>query len=314
MNSVPAGIGIGLPKKCLLNADLPKELETSDEWIVQRTGIRQRYLVSGDETTASLATEAARNALNSAGISPNEVDLTIIGTVTGDYTFPSTAAIVQRNIGAGGVAFDLGAACSGFIFGLNTADLYIKSGKAKCALVIGADTFSKILDWSDRSSCVLFGDGAGAMVLRGEEKGERGVKFCKIYSDGKYADYLITDGGVSTTRKAGTVKMQGREVFKFSVEKFCESLEELLKNNDMTVKDIDLLVPHQANARIIQKIAEKFGIEERKVLINIDKYANTSAASIPLALKDAEGMIFTGGSCKNVVLLSMGAGFTWGSA
>ncbi|MDR1236471.1 MAG: beta-ketoacyl-ACP synthase 3, partial [Holosporaceae bacterium] len=205
MNAVPVGFGVALPKKCVKNSDLPKDLDTSDEWIVSRTGIGQRY-VAEEETTASLASEAALNALKHAKIAPEEVDLIIVGTVTGDYTFPSTAAIVQKNLGiSGGAAFDVNAACSGFVFALDTANLYIKSGRAKCALVIGADTFSRIVDWSDRSSCILFGDGAGAVVLQARENTDRGIKSCRIYSDGSYADSLITSGGVSTTRNAGFV-------------------------------------------------------------------------------------------------------------
>jgi 3-oxoacyl-[acyl-carrier-protein] synthase-3 len=311
MNSVPIGLGIALPKKCVKNADLPQKLDTSDAWISQRTGIRQRY-VAEEETTASLAAEAANNAMNHAGISPEDVDLIIVGTVTGDYTFPSTAAIVQKKLGISrGVAFDVSAACSGFVYALDVADSYLKLGKAKCALVIGADTFSKVVDWSDRSTCVLFGDGAGATVLQAQENTKRGIISSKIYSDGNYADCLITTGGVSTTQNSGFTKMRGREVFKFAVDKFNESLNELLKNNHMTIKDVDFLAPHQANLRIIKKLIETSGIEEKKVLINIDKYANTSSASIPLALYDAKDTIFSGG---NVVLLSMGAGFTWGYA
>jgi 3-oxoacyl-[acyl-carrier-protein] synthase-3 len=310
MNSVPIGLGIAAPKKCIANAELPRELDTSDEWIASRTGIRQRYIAE-EETTASLATEAVLNALDCAKISPKDVDLLVLGTVTGDYTFPSTATIVQRNIGmTGGVAFDVSAACSGFVFALDIADSYIKLGKAKCAVVVGAETFSRIVDWSDRSACVLFGDGAGALVLQAQENTNRGVKYCKIRSDGNYADYLITTGGVSTTKNSGFVKMSGREVFKFAVEKFKESLDELLKDNEITIDDVDLLVPHQANLRIIKKLMEVSGIDEKKVLINIDKYANTSAASIPLALNEAKDSIFSRG---NIVLLSMGAGFTWGS-
>ncbi|MDR2781122.1 MAG: ketoacyl-ACP synthase III [Holosporaceae bacterium] len=311
MNAVPIGFGVALPKKCVKNSDLPKDLETSDEWIISRTGICQRYIAE-NETTASLASEAAHNALKYANISKDEVDLIVVGTVTGDYTFPSSAAVVQKNLGISrGVAFDVNAACSGFIFALDVANSYIKLGKAKCAIVIGAETFSRIVDWSDRSSCVLFGDGAGAMVLQAQEDTDRGIKSCKIYSDGNYADCLFTSGGVSTTQNAGFVKMRGREVFKFAVEKFHELLNDLLHENHMNVNDIDLLVPHQANSRIIQKFIELSGIEEKKVLINIDKYANTSAASIPLAINDVGARFFSGG---NVVLLSMGAGFTWGSA
>jgi 3-oxoacyl-[acyl-carrier-protein] synthase-3 len=311
MNSIPIGLGISLPKKCIKNCELPPELNTSDEWIVQRTGISQRHIASPGETTASLATEAALSALEHAGISSKEIDLIVLGTATGDYTFPSTATIVQKNLGiTQGAAFDVNAACSGFVYALDIADSYIKLGKTKCALVIGSETFSRIVDWSDRSSCVLFGDGAGALIIQAQENTDRGIKYCKIYSDGNHLNHLITTGGVSTTQNAGFVKMNGQEVFKFAVEKLSESLNKLLKDNDMTIDDIDLLVPHQANSRIIQKLIAISGIEEKKVLINIDKYANTSAASIPLALNEVKSSFLSGG---NVVLLSMGAGFTWGS-
>ena len=310
MNSVLVGIGAALPKKCVTNFDLPADLDTSDEWISTRTGIKQRYIAE-EETTASLATEAAHQALEQAKILPEEVDLIIVGTVTGDYTFPSTATIVQKNLRAKGVAFDVSAACSGFVYALSIADSFIKTGKAKCALIIGAETFSRIVDWKDRSSCVLFGDGAGAAVLRAEENTDCGVKYCKISSDGAYADHLITSGGVSTTQTAGFVTMQGREVFKFAVEKFYESVNELLRENNMTIDDVDLIVPHQANFRIIKKLAEMLQIDESKVLVTIDKHANTSAASIPLALSEVKDTIF---KKKNIVLISMGAGFTWGSA
>ncbi|MDR1982366.1 MAG: ketoacyl-ACP synthase III [Holosporaceae bacterium] len=311
MNSVPIGLGISLPQKCIKNNELPKELNTSDEWIVQRTGISQRYIASEGETTASLATQAALKALEHAKISPQEIDLIVLGTVTGDYTFPSTATIVQKNLGiTQGAAFDIAAACSGFVYALDVADSYIKLGKTKCALVIGSETFSKIVNWSDRSSCVLFGDGAGAMVLQAQENTDRGIKYSNICSDGGYLNHLITTGGVSTTQNAGFIKMNGQEVFKFAVEKFNESLNKLLKDNNMTIDDVDLLVPHQANSRIIHKLIAISGIEEKKVLINIDKYANTSAASIPLALNEVKDAFFSMG---NIVLLSMGAGFTWGS-
>ncbi len=310
MNSVIAGIGASLPKKCVTNFELPAELDTSDEWISTRTGIKQRYIAE-DETTASMATEAATRALEQAKISADQVDLIIVGTVTGDYTFPSTATLVQKNLGTKGVAFDVSAACSGFVYALSIADSFIKTGKSKCALVIGAEVFSKIVDWKDRSSCVLFGDGAGAIVLRAEENTDCGVKYCKISSDGAYADYLITSGGVATTQTSGFVTMQGREVFKFAVEKFYESVNELLRENNMTLDDVDLIVPHQANSRIIRKLTEMLGIDESKVLVTIDKHANTCAASIPLALNEVRDTIF---KKKNIVLISMGAGFTWGSA
>lgn len=312
MNSEIVGIGAALPSKCVKNSELPKELNTSDEWIFQRTGIRQRYLATETETTASLATEAARNALLHAQISNNDVDLIVVATATGDYTFPATATLVQRNLQiTRGAAFDVGAVCSGFIFALDVADSFIKSGKSQCALVIGAETFSRILDWSDRSTCVLFGDGAGAVILKAGSDERRGIQSCKIYSDGRFTDYLITSGGISTNRNVGFVKMHGREVFKYAVEKFHESLNEVLRDNDLKIEDVDLLVPHQANSRIINKLIEISGIDVKKVLITVEKHANTSAASIPLAMNEVREDVF---SKKNVVLLSMGAGFTWGSA
>jgi 3-oxoacyl-[acyl-carrier-protein] synthase-3 len=311
MNSVIKGVGSALPRKCIKNSELPKTLDTSDEWIFTRTGIRQRYLIDGEETTSSLATEAAKQALAFAQILPMEVDLIIVGTVTGDYTFPSVATLVQKNLAiANAVAFDVNAACCGFVYAINIADSFIKSGKAKCAIVIGADTFSKILDWNDRSTCVLFGDGAGAVVLQAKEVTNKGIVYCKTSSDGAFADHLITTGGVSTTQTAGVVKMLGKEVFKFSVEKFYESLMELLEYNKMSLDDIDLLVPHQANYRIIKSLMEKSGIDDGKVLITIGEHSNTSAGTIPMALDTVRDSLFR---MKNVVLLSMGAGFTWGS-
>lgn len=311
MNSVLVGIGAALPKKCVLNSDLPAELNTSDEWIIQRTGIKQRYIAE-QETTSSLATEAARNAINHAKLSNDDIDLIIVATVTGDYTFPSTASIVQRELNIKhGVAFDISAACSGFVYAIDIADAYIKNGKSKCALVIGAETFSKILDWTDRSTCVLFGDGAGAVIFQAQDTSDRGIQYCKTYTDGAYIDCLKTSGGVSTTQTSGFVQMDGREVFKFAIEKFFSSLKKLLVDNNMTVDDVDLLVPHQANTRIIEKLIEISGIKKEKVLITLGAHSNTSAASIPLALNEIRDKLFTK---RNVILLSMGAGFTWGSA
>lgn len=310
MNSVLVGIGAALPKKCVLNSDLPAELNTSDEWIIQRTGIKQRYIAE-QETTSSLATEAARNAINHAKLSNDDIDLIIVATVTGDYTFPSTASIVQRELNIKhGVAFDISAACSGFVYAIDIADAYIKNGKSKCALVIGAETFSKILDWTDRSTCVLFGDGAGAVIFQAQDTSDRGIQYCKTYTDGAYIDCLKTSGGVSTTQTSGFVQMDGREVFKFAIEKFFSSLKKLLVDNNMTVDDVDLLVPHQANTRIIEKLIEISGIKKEKVLITLGAHSNTSAASIPLALNEIRDKLFTK---RNVILLSMGAGFTWGS-
>ena len=311
MNSVIRGIGAALPKKLILNTDFPDSLNTSDEWIRQRTGITQRYVASEGETTASLATEAAKRALQHAQASIDDVDLIIVATTSGDYTFPSTACVVQKNLEIKkGFALDISAACSGFVYALDLADSYIKLGKATCAIVIGAETFSKIVDWNDRSTCVLFGDGAGAVILKGEES-ELGIQICKTYSDGSFVEFLQTSGGVSTTATAGHILMHGREVFKFAIEKFAESFDEILKISNLSVNDIDLVIPHQANYRIIEKFIEISGISAEKVLVTMNKHANTSAASIPLALNEVRDSVF---SKKNVVLLSMGAGFTWGSA
>lgn len=311
MNSVIIGIGSSLPQKCMTNFEFPADLETSDEWISKRTGIKQRYIASDNETTASMAAKAAADALSHAGISADKVDLVIVGTVTGDYTFPSVATLVQKELGiTRGFAFDVSAACSGFIYALDLADLYIKSGRASCALVIGSDTFSRILDWHDRSSCVLFGDGAGAVVLQAQNT-NIGVQYCSIHSDGRYFGSLRTSGGVSTTKSSGTVMMDGRGVFKFAVEIFTDSLKKLLEDNKISADDVDLLIPHQANYRIIDKLIENSGIEREKVVITVGQQANTCAATIPLAMSTVRDSIF---SKKNVVLLSMGAGFTWGSA
>ena len=313
MKSVIVGFGGALPRKCIKNDELPESLDTSDEWISQRTGIKQRYVIGEGESTSTLATKAAKDALAYAKISPNDIDLIIVGTTTGDYTFPATACIVQKNLGItnGCPAFDMSAACSGFVYSLDIADSFIKTGRAKYALVIGADCFSKILDWNDRSSCVLFGDGAGAVVLKAEDHMDKGIQYCKIHSDGSYADYLVTNGGVSTTQTAGVVTMKGRDVFKFAVEKFCESFRELLEKNNLTIEDIDLIVPHQANVRIINKLIDMIKIDPKKVVVTINKHSNTSAATIPLALNEVKDEIR---SNKKVVLLSMGAGFTWGAA
>lgn len=313
MKSVVVGFGGALPQKCIKNDELPASLNTSDEWISQRTGIKQRYVISEGETTSTLATKAAKDALDFAKVSPNDIDLIVVGTTTGDYTFPATACVVQKNLNItnGCPAFDVSAACSGFIYALDVADSFIKTGRAKHALVIGADSFSKILDWSDRASCVLFGDGAGAVVLKAEESTNKGIQYCKIYSDGSCTDFLITSGGVATTQNAGVVTMKGREVFKFAVEKFCDSFYELLEQNKLTIDDIDLIVPHQANVRIINKLIDVLKIDSKKVVVTIDKHSNTSAATIPLALNEIKDTISMN---KNIVLLSMGAGFTWGAA
>ncbi|MBE6447064.1 MAG: ketoacyl-ACP synthase III [Alphaproteobacteria bacterium] len=313
MKSVVVGFGGALPKRCVTNEELSLQLDTSDEWISSRTGIKQRFIAQEEENTATLSTKAALDALKFAEMHPDDIDLIVLGTTTGNYTFPATACLVQKELGINTpcIAFDVSAACSGFLYALDIADSFIKSNKANNALVIGADCFSKILNWNDRASCVLFGDGAGAIVLKGEKNTEKGVQYCKIHSDGKFSDYLITTGGVSTTQQAGFVTMQGREVFKFAVEKFRESFEQLLSDNSLTIDDIDLVVPHQANIRIISMLAEVMKLPKDKLLITIDKHSNTSAATIPLALNEVKNTLVGKG---NVVLLAMGAGFTWGAA
>ena len=312
MNSVMIGFGAALPKKCILNTELSPDLNTSDEWITRRTGIKQRYIAAEkSETTSSLAVAAAKSALDNAKISANDIDLVVVATATGDLTFPATATIVQRELGIKqGAAFDINAACSGFVYALDIVDSYIKCGKFKCALIIGSETFSRILDWNDRSTCVLFGDGAGAVVVQAQDT-NLGVQYCKIESAGEFVDQLKTSGGVSTTQNAGFAIMDGREVFRLAIEKMNKALQELLSYNNLSIEDVDLLIPHQANARIIDKIVEESGIAKEKVVVTVNKHANTSAASIPLALNEVKHDIFMK---KNVVLLSMGAGLTWGAA
>lgn len=339
ISAAMVGFGAALPQKCVSNDDLPADLDTSDEWISRRTGIKQRYIAdeSKGETTASLATAAAREAMEDAGVSPEDVDLIIVATTTGDYTFPATATIVQRDLGIKqGVAFDISAACSGFVYGLDIVDSFMKCGKSKCAILIGSETFSKVVDWHDRSTCVLFGDGAGAVVIRAVDaasshapshasshapshaslhspspSSDFGVRYCRIHSDGTFVDQLKTSGGISTTRTVGMAEMDGREVFRFAVEKFSESLRQLLADNNLSIDDVDIIVPHQANSRIIDKLREDSGIAPEKMVVTVSKHANTSAASIPLALHEVREKLR---GKRNVVLLSMGAGFTWGAA
>lgn len=310
MNSVIVGSGLCLPEKVVTNFDLSKIMDTSDEWIRQRTGIEERHVVVDNETTSVLATRAAQNAIENAGISPDDVDLIIVGTVTPDYTFPSVATLVQRNLGVKqGAAFDLSAACSGFVYALDIADSYIKLGKAKCAIIIGAETFSKVVDWSDRTTSILFGDGAGAVVLQAKES-DRGVVGSRIFSDGQYAESLITTGGVSVNQIAGVVKMDGREVFRHAVEKMKSAIDVLLNDLNLTYSDIDILIPHQANLRIINMLKDQLKMSDDQVIVTVDKHANTSAATIPLALASSYERLIG----KNVLLVSMGAGFTWGAS
>ncbi|MGF6172100.1 beta-ketoacyl-ACP synthase III [Ensifer sp. 4252] len=317
IRSVVRGFGAALPKRVVTNQELESKVDTSDEWIVQRTGIRQRYIAGEGETTASLGEAAARAALDNAGLTAADLDLIILATSTPDNTFPATAVNIQNRLGMHhGAAFDLQAVCSGFIYAVTTADAYIRGGLAKRVLVIGAETFSRILDWSDRTTCVLFGDGAGAIILEVQEGegtiADRGVLTAKLRSDGAHREKLYVDGGPSTTGTVGHLKMEGREVFKHAVGMITDVIEAAFEATGTTAEDIDWLVPHQANRRIIDGSAKKLGIPLDKVVVTVDLHGNTSAASIPLALNTAaaDGRIKKG---DLVLLEAMGGGFTWGS-
>ena len=317
IRSIIRGYGAALPKRVMTNQDIEAIVETTDEWIVQRTGIMQRYIAGEGETTASLGELAARAALENAGIKPDEIDLIIVATSTPDNTFPATAVNIQSRLGiTSGFAFDVQAVCSGFVYAMATADLYIRGGMAKRVLVIGAETFSRILDWTDRTTCVLFGDGAGAVVLEaGEGEGktsDRGVLTSNLRSDGSHKDKLYVDGGPSTTGTVGHLRMEGREVFKHAVGMITDVIEAAFEATGTTADDLDWLVPHQANRRIIDASAKKLGIPAEKVVITVDQHGNTSAASIPLALAAAaaDGRIKKG---DLVMLEAMGGGFTWGA-
>ncbi len=310
-HTVIAGVGSALPRRIMTNDDISKIVDTTDEWITERTGIKARYIAGEGETTRSLATEAARKALAHGGISAGEVDLIILATSTPDHTFPATATQVQADLGiTQGAAFDMQAVCSGFVYALTTADALIKTGQATCALVIGAETFSRILDWTDRSTCVLFGDGAGAFVLKAEE-GTRGILASKLRADGRYMSKLYVDGGPSTTKTVGHLRMEGREVFKHAVANMAEVITEILKIGNMTETDIDWFVPHQANKRILESTAKKLGVPNEKFIVTLDQHGNTSAASIPLAFDHGvrHGQIKRG---QTVLMEAMGGGFTWG--
>jgi 3-oxoacyl-[acyl-carrier-protein] synthase III len=313
IRSVIKGVGSQLPKHILTNDDMSKIVDTSDAWIRERTGIRQRHIAGEGETTRSLATAAAQKALDHAGMKPSDVDLIILATSTPDNTFPATAALVQADLGiTRGAAFDVQAVCSGFIYAMTTADNFIRAGQHQNVLVIGSETFSRILDWTDRGTCVLFGDGAGAMILSAERGGERGILSTKLHSDGRYANKLYVDGGPSTTKTVGLLRMEGREVFKHAVVNLAAVVDEVFEGTGLTPKDIDWLVPHQANKRILDGTAKKLGLPENQVVITVDLHGNTSAASIPLAFDVAvrDGRIKPG----NVILLeAMGGGFTWGA-
>lgn len=307
------GVGGALPSRQVTNAELAKQVDTSDEWIVERTGIRSRYIAGDGETTASLATDAARAALEHAGVDARDIDLIVLATATPDQTFPSSATKVQAALGIDDcIAFDVHAVCTGFLYALSVADSMLRGGNAGKALVIGAETFSRILDWEDRGTCVLFGDGAGALVL-GAEEGERGILATKLHADGRHNDLLFVDGGPSTTGTVGKLRMKGREVFRHAVVNLAGVLNEVLDSAGLTAEQVDWVVPHQANARILDATAKKLGLPPEKVVVTVDKHANTSAASVPLAFDAAvkDGRIKRG---DLIVLEAMGGGFTWGAA
>ena len=317
LRSVVLGCGAYLPKRVLSNEDLARMVETSDEWIVQRTGIRQRHVAAPGEFTSHLGIAAARAAIEDASIDPHSIDLILVATSTPDNTFPATAVSVQEGLGIlGGAAFDMQAVCSGFVFGLATADALLKTGEYKRALVVGAETFSRILDWTDRTTCVLFGDGAGAVVLEAQDQsghnGDRGILTSRLRSDGRYKAKLYVDGGPSSTGTVGHLRMEGREVFRHAVAMISDVVTDTLRETGYTTADIDWFVPHQANQRIIDGSAHKLGIDPKKIVSTVDRHGNTSAASIPLALDvaRADGRIKPG---DLVLLEAMGGGFTWGA-
>src|SRR5262244_263217 len=316
--SVVLGCGSYLPSRILTNAELARKVDTSDEWIVQRTGIRERRIAAPGECTSDLALAAARAALKAGNVDPQSIDLIVLGTSTPDQTFPATAVSVQAGLGiTHGAAFDLQAVCSGFVFALQVTDSLLRTGSYKRALVIGSETFSRILDWNDRTTCVLFGDGAGALVVEAQQqagkKGDRGILTSHLRSDGRHRAKLYVDGGPSSTQTVGHLRMEGREVFKHAVAIITDVIEDAFNATGYTAADIDWFVPHQANKRIIDGSAHKLGIAPEKVVATVDRHGNTSAASIPLALADAvaDRRIKRG----NLILLeAMGGGFTWGSA
>jgi 3-oxoacyl-[acyl-carrier-protein] synthase-3 len=317
VRTVIKGCGGYLPERVVTNNDLAKLVDTSDRWITERTGIRERRIAAEGELTSSMGALAARAALDDAGLAPEDIDLIILATSTPDQTFPATAVTIQAELGiTHGAAFDMQAVCSGFVFALATADSYLKSGQFKRALVIGAEAFSRILDWQDRSTCVLFGDGAGAVVVEAQKLNgaltDRGILATSLRSDGRYRDKLYVDGGPSSTGTVGHVRMDGPEVFRHAVTKISEVIDATLTQAGYNASDVDWFVPHQANKRILDGAARKLGLDPARVIITVDKHANTSAASIPLALNQGrtDGRIKTG----NLVLLeAMGGGFTWGA-
>ncbi len=307
------GTGSYLPARVVTNAELAARLDTSDAWIVERTGIRERRIAAEGELTSDLGTHAARHALEAAGLAPNDIDLIVLATATPDETFPATATAIQAKVGmTRGAAFDVAAVCSGFIFALSVAESLLRTGAGRTALVIGAETFSRILDWEDRGTAVLFGDGAGAVVLRMEE-GEAGILATRLRTDGRHSRLLYVDGGPSSTRTTGHLRMAGREVFRHAVVNLAEILAETMAAAGLPLSAIDWLVPHQANARIIDATARKLGLPMDRVILTVDRHANTSAASVPLALDEAaRAGRFRPGDL--VALEAMGGGFAWGAA
>jgi 3-oxoacyl-[acyl-carrier-protein] synthase-3 len=312
------GVGAHLPKRIMTNADLAKIVDTSDEWIVERTGIRARHIADQDELTSDLGIAAAKQAIVRAGIDPVDIDLVICATATPDRTFPATAVRIQQGLGVTkGAAFDVQAVCSGFVYALTIADNFIKAGQFKRAVVVGAETFSRILDWEDRTTCVLFGDGAGAVVLEAQPqhgtRDDRGILATRIRSDGRFEDLLYVDGGPGSTKTVGHLRMNGREVFRHAVQKISGVIEETLVMTGYAPDEIDLYVPHQANQRILDGVLKKLGVPPEKIMVTLDKHGNTSAASIPLALNLAvEQHRIKEGSL--VLMEAMGGGFTWGAA
>jgi 3-oxoacyl-[acyl-carrier-protein] synthase-3 len=318
IRSTITGVGSYLPQRVLSNNDLARIVNTSDEWIVARTGIRERHIAAEGELTSDLATAAAIAALEHAGLAATEIDLIILATATPDQTFPATAATVQSRLGiTAGAAFDLQAVCSGFIYGLTTADCFLKTGQARRVLVIGAETFSRILDWTDRSTCVLFGDGAGAMVIEPiQGKGttdDRGILASHIHSDGRFRDKLYVDGGPSSTQTVGHLRMEGREVFRHAISNISDVMLQTMSEQGIAAEDVDWFVPHQANQRILEGTARRLGLREESIVMTIDRHGNTSAASVPLAFDVAvrDGRIKRG---DLVLMEAMGGGFTWGAA
>jgi 3-oxoacyl-[acyl-carrier-protein] synthase-3 len=315
IRSIIKGTGAYLPEKILTNADLESIVDTTDEWIVQRSGIKQRHIAAEGQTTSDMASEAGRDALKNAGISPDDIDGVIVATTTPDQTFPSVAVSVQAALGISTcMAFDVQAVCTGFVYALATADNFIKAGQAKRILVIGAEKMSSIIDWSDRATCVLFADGAGAVILEASEsEGDQGIISSHLHANGNMKDLLKTSGGPSSTGDSGHIVMQGRDVFKYAVQYMADVVNETLEHNNITGDDIDWLVPHQANIRIIESTAKKLGMPMDKVVVSVDHHGNTSAASIPLALNEAvqDGRIKRG---ELLLLEAMGGGLTWGAA